>query len=395
MISVQEAISLIQKNCKPLGIEKRKVYSSLGFFLASDIFSPISLPPFNQSAMDGFAFNFDEYQNNKLLVENEIAAGDKTQQLKSGTAIRIYTGAPIPIGADTVVMQEKVEIENNILIIHDEQLKQGSNIRSVGEQVKNGEKVLEKGQLLTPATLSFIASLGINEIAVFIKPKVAIVVTGNELQQPGLLLKDGQVFESNSTALLQVLKAMYIDDVAVFIVPDDEKLITETFNKLLHQNKVDVLLVSGGVSVGKYDYVANCLQKSGVQKVFHKIKQKPGKPLYFGVLNNQLVFGLPGNPGSAFTCFYEYVYPAIQQLQYSKQPFLKKIFLPLSGNFTKKIGLTHFLKGKLFERGVMMMSHQESYKMNSFAESDCLIKIPEETENIIDGELVEVHLLPM
>jgi molybdopterin molybdotransferase len=113
------------------------------------------------------------------------------------------------------------------------------------------------------------------------------------------------------------------------------------------------------------------------------------------VLNNQLVFGLPGNPGSAFTCFYEYVYPAIQQLQNSKYPFLKKLYLPLSGSFTKKSGLTHFLKGKLFDRGVMIMSHQESYKMNSFAESDCLIQIPEETENIIDGELVEVHLLPM
>jgi molybdopterin molybdotransferase len=185
---------------------------------------------------------------------------------------------------------------------------------------------------------------------------------------------------------------MQISPVSFLAVEDD-------FDKLLHTiaqalSSADMVLLTGGVSVGNYDYVANALEVCGVTPVFHKLKQKPGKPLYFGTRDQQLVFGLPGNPSSVLTCFYEYVYPCIREQMGYAQTTLSAIQVPLLNDFSKRPGLTHFLKGYLNEEGVKILQAQESYRMQSFAVCNCLIVLPEEVMELQKGQLVEVHLLP-
>src|SRR4030095_1836296 len=198
---------------------------------------------------------------------------------------------------------------------------------------------------------------------------------GNELQQPGKSLQHGQVYESNSLALKAVLEQLHINDVEVLYASDKPEIVTSTLEKALQ--KSDVVLSTGGISVGDYDFVLQAATKCGVEKLFHKVKQRPGKPLYFGKKNNKLIFGLPGNPSSVLTCFYQYVIPALEKLS-NKNPVLKIIRAPLSKPFQKTALLTHFLKGIYDGNTVAPLDAQESYRLSSFATANCLIQVDEE-----------------
>ena len=394
MISVEEAKDLVVKNSFQLKAKKQNIEGSLHAVLSEAITSPISYPPFDQSAMDGFAIRFDDLKNPvPLEIVGESAAGAPfNSNLNAGQAIRILTGAKVPDGADAVVMQEKVSIEKGKLIVQDKALEKGSNIRSKGSQIKKGDTVLQKGQVINPGAIGLLASLGITEVSIYPAPRVTLVVTGNELVKPGDLLKDGQVFESNSYCIKSALESVNCRSVTVVLVGDDEKQTEDKLRSAIENS--DLVLASGGISVGKYDFVGNALVKLGVQNVFYKIAQKPGKPLFFGKLNSCLIFGLPGNPAAALTCFYEYVLTSIKIMQGMTDLFLEKRMLPIRSATAKKEGLSLYLKGLATDGKAEVLPGQESGNISSFSTANCLIYLPAQKGSISEGELVEIHLLP-
>ena len=234
--------------------------------------------------------------------------------------------------------------------------------------------------------------MGVTHVKVIAAPRITIIVTGNELKRVGKPLSQGEIYESNSFALEATLSSMHLKANKIISVRDNEKLVFTTIKKAIANS--DMVLITGGISVGDYDFVGTSLKKLGVKNIFYKIKQKPGKPLFFGKYKNSVIFGLPGNPAAVLSCFYEYVYTAIRMMQGRKDVFLKKNFLPISKDYSKKKGLSFFLKGKMAENSVTPLEGQESYILSSFAIADSLIYLPEECEDVKSGELVEVHILP-
>ena len=390
MISVSEARKIIQENSLPSKTEIISLKKAVGYVLAEPAISFIDTPPFRQSAVDGYAFSFNDWdKKSELKVIGEIQAGIFfNEKLKPLEAIRIFTGAMLPEGADTVVMQEKVENFKNSITIKEVNLLCGQNVRLQGSQALKGDIALHADQLLTPSGISFLAGIGVNQVSVYSKPTVSIVVTGKELIQPGLDLAKGTIYESNSFGLMAGCNQLNIEPVSIQVVDDVENEITQAVKSQL-QN--DFIILTGGVSVGEYDFVNSALEKCGVKKLFHGVKQKPGKPFFFGSTKNTLVFGLPGNPAAVMCCFYEYVVPAI--CNYTKIAGSQKIKLQLENNFTKKPGLTFFLKGKTGEHGVSILNSQESYQMNTFALADCLIELDEDKENFKKGDWVKGLML--
>ena len=390
MITVSEAKKRIIENCNPLKIELLPLLDANSLVLAEPVFSPIDTPPFNQSAMDGYAFSFAEWDGKSpFQVSREIQAGSYSiDSLKPLEAVRIFTGASLPPGSDTVVMQEKAIKNEGSITIDDKQIILGTNVRKQGSQTQKGAMALPQGQLLTPAGISFLAGIGISQVKVFAKPMVSIIVTGKELIKAGLPLSDGSIYESNSMGLSAALNQIGLNPISITIVDDQDVAIQ---NAITEQLNSDMIIITGGVSVGDYDLVPASLEKCGVEKVFHKVKQKPGKPFYFGTYHQSLVFALPGNPAAVMSCFYEYVMLAISQ--FTKKEYFKSYVLPLTKDFTKKAGLTHFLKGKMSEHGVTILDAQESYLLNSFALADCLIELEEEKEFLKKGTLVKLRMI--
>lgn len=395
MISVQEALSIIEQNIVSLKSQVLPVSEVGEHILAEDIHSPIDLPGFAQSAMDGYAFAYKDYlSGNKFTVVGEVPAGStEFPVLHHREAYRIFTGAPLPHGATAVVMQEKTELEGNILIVKDEEVEEGHNIRPAGSQIKTGQPAMSKGTLLTPGAVGFLASMGYKEVKVSSNPKVTVLITGNELIKPGMPLKKGQVYESNSFALKAALYNMGIGNVQFVHLQDNLESTVGALEEAFRQS--DLILGTGGISVGKYDFVGKALEQLGVKTLFYKVAQKPGKPLYFGKKDDKIVFALPGNPGAVLSCFYMYVYPAIKIMQGSRNVYLKKLRLPLSKKISKKNTVAGFLKARLLENKVEPLFGQESYIISSFAAADSIIYVPRETEKAEEGELVDVYLLPV
>lgn len=390
MLDVNAARQSILESCHTLPAVELPLYEASGRVLAQDLVSPVFVPPFHQSAMDGYALCFNDHIPGKpLQVAGEVPAGAVwSQPLPPASALRIYTGAPLPAGCDTVVVQEKVNVNNKDLFILDEALKPGANVRPMGSQTNRGDLVASAGALLTPALSGFLAGLGFNSVRVTALPKVAIVSTGNELVQPGNALGEGQLYESNSYSLSAALHQLGIAPLGRWRCNDDAAQLQTTIQTLLPQ--CDVLILSGGVSVGDYDFVAGALAQCGVQQVFHKVKQKPGKPLYFGCKGRTLVFGLPGNPAAVLTCYYYYILPALKKLMGQAALHQNEMVLPIAASYSKKAGLTHFLKGKISGHAVLPLYGQESYLMHSFAEADCLIVLEESKEQVEPNTLVNV-----
>lgn len=391
MISVNEAKEIIRNTIAPLSPIVLPLSDAVGYILAEDVFSPIDFPPFNQSSVDGYAMAFKD-AGERLIIKGEAAAGfDEVIALDPNHAMRIFTGAAVPANADTIVMQEKVVVENGCLLVQDKQLQKGLNFRPQGRDIQKGMIALNKHNFLSAGAIGFLAALGIAKLKVIQKPSIGIIITGNELQQPGNSLQYGQVYESNSFALKAALFHMHFTDVKISRVKDDLPLLTNELHHALNSN--DMVLVCGGVSVGDYDFVIQAANNCGVKQLFHTVKQRPGKPLYFGKKENTIVFGLPGNPSSVLTCFYEYVAIALELLM-NKRNAIQSARLPLEGNYKKQAGLTFFLKGWYDENKVMPLDAQESYRLRSFAKANCLIQLEENLEEYKTGDLVEVHRLP-
>jgi len=370
VITVEEAKNIIENNVSELR-ESVSILTkdALGFRLAEDIHAISHLPPFNQSNVDGYAVCGTGKQWN---VSAEIKAGDHTNiVLKSGEAARIFTGAMVPAGSDCVIMQERIERKENTITIADVEIKNGEHIRLKGSQIQSGELALSKGTLINPSVIGFISSMGLKEIKVFKKPSITLIITGNELQEVGTNQEPGKVYESNSSSLSAAASTMGLSIEKIVFVKDDKIKLAEAVNSVMQTT--DVLLISGGISVGDYDFVNEVLQENKTETLFYKVAQKPGKPLFFGKNKNTYVFGLPGNPASALTCFYEYVYPCLRELQGYANIHLTKVQLPLEALINKKKGLAHFLKAKASSNSVLSLEGQESFKMRSFAEANAFI----------------------
>ncbi|MES1213899.1 MAG: gephyrin-like molybdotransferase Glp [Bacteroidota bacterium] len=393
MIGVEEAKKLIRANTDVLSPAWFPLQKALSLVTAADIFSTIDIPAYPQSSMDGYAISYAGWQKNKTLkIEGESAAGTSEHIiLAPENAARIFTGAPVPMGSDTVVMQEKTKTANGLLTIDDNNLERGLNVRLKGSEIKKGELALPKHSLITPPAIGFLAGIGETEVNIYPSPRTTVIITGNELQQPGQPLQYGQVYESNSFALKAALQQLNIQYINFLRAEDTLEVLSMTLLNALQQS--DAVILTGGASVGDYDFVLQAAADCGVETIFHKIKQRPGKPLFFGKKENKLVFGLPGNPASVITCFYEYVAPALA-LMSNKTFDLQKRYAPLAKPFKKPAGLTHFLKGYYDGKTVTALHAQESYRLSSFANSNCLIQVNEEVTERIAGDDVEIHLLP-
>lgn len=391
MISVEDAKSKVLENVISTSPIVTEIKSALNHYLSEDIVAPISIPLFNQSAMDGYAFKFDNL-NEHLNIVDEIPAGDtRSININKGEAVRIFTGSKVPDSCDTVVMQELTEIIDGKLKVTDKGLKLGGNIRLKGNQITAGTIALKKGTKINAGAVGFLSALGLTETKVHQQPKVAIIATGSELIKPGKTLLEGQIYESNTFMLEAALRKQGIQP-QVFVVEDNQQATEKAIAEALKNN--DLLLLSGGISVGDYDFVKLSLENNKVEEVFYKIKQKPGKPLFFGKTEQCTIFALPGNPAAALSCFYEYVLTAINVMMGSSVPQLPQLIMPISKSYRKKAGRANFLKGITDFKTVTPLEGQGSDALQAFSLANCLIFTPEEKDVINAGEEVEIHLLP-
>jgi molybdopterin molybdotransferase len=391
MISVKEAKDLISQNIVPLKPISIELAKASGHILAADIYAKYDIPAFSQSSMDGYALKFTDHEKELTLI-GEMAAGTATNiTIQDGETSRIFTGAPLPKGADTVVMQEKITRIDGKITLQDLNLKLGLNVRDKGSEIKTAALAMEKGNLLSPAAIGFLAGIGINETSVYPMPKISIIVTGKELQQPGNILEFGQVYESNSYSLSAALKQESIEQIAVYEADDDLNILKSVLQTAIESS--DVVLLTGGVSVGDYDFVIEAAAHCGIKQIFHKVKQKPGKPLFFGTKDQKLIFGLPGNPSSVLSCYYNYVLPAVKSLS-QKTNTVMELEAELTHPYSKPAGLTHFLKGKYENGKVTPLNAQESYRLSSFAQANCLICLNETQEHFEKGDTLTIMILP-
>ncbi|MCB9235256.1 MAG: molybdopterin molybdotransferase MoeA [Bacteroidia bacterium] len=393
MISVPEAQQILLQNLFPLPHSLIQLEDAAGKMLAEDVISPASHPFFDQSAVDGYAFRYEDLgQKRELKLFREIKAGDSGEfTLPRGHAARIFTGAPLPPGADTIIMQEFVETAGEMLKLGDERLKPGGNVRPAGQQIHKGDIALPKGARLDPAAIGFLASLGIFQVNCFAQPKVHVITTGSEFAETEADLTRGKIFESNGVMLVAALREMGLEAKSTQCI-DDLPLLTEKIRDLAPQN--DLLILTGGVSIGDYDFTLPALEENQFQTLFHNVWQKPGKPLLFASKENTAAFGLPGNPRAVLVCFYEYVYPYLRALQGMKKPFLPTLRMPLVEGFNKKQGRAEFLTAAIVEDGVSLRAVQGSHMLQSFAGADALVYLPPNPFDFAPNESVEVHILP-
>lgn len=334
MISVQKARELVLENHLTIkGLKEVELNAALYETLAKDIISEYNHPFFNQSAVDGYAFKFADIQK-ELKVVTEIAAGGfVSPQLKENECYRIFTGAPVPADADTVVMQEKVDFSNGKISINDKRLKIGGNIRLVGEQIKSGQVALEKGVRLTPAAIGYLASIGIPKVPVFNLKPISVLVSGNEFANNKADFSGGKIFESNGVMLANYLKELNIKSGVSNVLDTLEESIKAI---KFAEKQSDIIIVTGGVSVGDYDFTRRALEENDYEIVFHKVAQKPGKPMLFARKDGKFVFGLPGNPKAVLMCYLLYVKPFLQKSLGVKEDLI--LDLPLGHDVSIKGG---------------------------------------------------------
>ena len=390
MIEVEQAIELIETNAAPSETERCDTNKALGYVSMQNVLSPINMPPFNQSAMDGYAIHFDDSISSYLII-GEIPAGKNPSQIKlnKGEAARIFTGAEIPVGCSSVIQQEWCTQKKNILTFNKE-IKNNLNIRPIGEEVKEGEIVIQKGCKLNAATIGFLASLGISSIEVNKKPKIGIVITGSELINLDDEWAPGKIYESNSYLLESILNTFGHNSVSIYKAKDSFDATKTAAKNAIQEN--DVVLFSGGISVGDYDHVYNVLKELNVETIFYKVKQKPGKPLYFGKVGSKAIFGLPGNPGSALTCFYIYVLRYLSIYRNVEYP-IKKQTIRLQSNYRKKAGRSEFIKAIVKGDKAEICDFQNSSMLRAFVEGNGLIYMNDKIENPKQGDRFDCYLL--
>lgn len=398
-MSVTQARRFIRDYLQPVKTrESLALRSSLGRILAEDILSPYNVPNHNNSAMDGYALNANDLTagSTTLRIAGTAFAGKAFEgAVGKGECVRIMTGAVMPEGCDTVVIQEHVQVEDD-RITFGEGVKRGQNLRYAGEDLKQGQTVFPAGHMMRPADLGLIASLGIGEVKVYRKLRVAFFSTGDELASIGQPLEAGQVYDSNRYTLYGMLTRLGVEVIDMGVVRDDPALLEQALHEAAAS--ADVILTSGGVSVGEADYMKQLLNQLG-QVVFWKIAMKPGRPLAYGKIGNAHYFGLPGNPVSVMVTFYQFVREAMLVLMGQPHPAqVPQLSVVCTGNIKKAPGRTEFQRGVLLADTdgtwkVEPIGNQGSGVLRSMSEANCFIVLEEASGNVQAGDRVNIQIL--
>ena len=400
MLTYDQALAIVLEHTPKLDVIERPLDALLGSVLAVPIRAPHDLPLFDNSAVDGYGLHAQDVAQTAtqpeltLQMAGTVQAGDRgLLTISSGSTVKILTGAPVPAGVEAVVMQEMTQVEDQRVTVQ-KAVQSGDNIRRRGEEFKQGDPVLPSNIEVTPPVIGLLASLGFTEAVVYRKPKVAIIVTGNELVSPGQPLKPGQIYESNSYGLKAALTALGCEVLSVHQVGDSLSETKITLEQAF--SEADIVLTSGGVSVGEFDWVKQAAESLGVQSHFWKVAIKPGKPSYFGSRENKLLFGLPGNPVAVLLTFHLFVLPALRKMQglpsVNIQSGMRKARLLKA--ISKKTERLDFVRGQLGqdEAGftVTPTQGQSSHMLGGLAQADCLIPFALEDSHWEAGKWVDV-----
>jgi len=397
---VDKARTLIARFLTPLtATERVHVRAALGRVLAADVISPIDVPAHDNSAMDGYAVRFADLKADgevTLKVAGSSFAGKPfAGKMQSGEAVRIMTGAVMPPEADTIVMQEHAQAKDGQVTIGTGHRK-NQNLRRAGEDLATGQVALKRGVPLRPAEVGLVSSLGIGEVTVFRKLRVAFFSTGDELVSIGNVPQAGQIFDSNRYTIHGMLARLNCEVIDMGVIRDEPLLIEAAFATAAAN--ADVVITSGGVSVGEADFVKDMLNKLG-EVLFWKIAMKPGRPLAYGKIGNAHFFGLPGNPVSVMVTFYQFVRDALLTLAgQNPVPPLPTFKVPCTSTLKKAPGRTEFQRGILTHDAlgawsVRVTGEQGSGILRSMAEANCFIILPTDQGNVAPGNLVEVQVM--
>lgn len=400
--SFEEAKSIIVNSVRPIETVYVPIKKAQGNIISQDIIAGENLPPFNNSAVDGYAVKIKNVQaatpEKPILIDtlDDVPAGKlPTTRLRSGTTVKVMTGAPVPEGTDAVVPIELTESTygNRIKVIGS--VDELANIRFVGEDVTKGEVILSAGTEVTFGNIGLLAALGFIEIPVYRRPRIGILASGDELIPIDKPLTPGKIRNSNTYMLMALAQACNADVVNLGVAKDS---ISDITNRIKKGDEADIIVCTGGASVGDRDFLKKAFAELNVQIKFTSVRQKPGKPLIYGTMDGKPVFGLPGNPVSTFVSFLEYVVPVIKKmLDYEKTDYH---YFPaiLQEDIHKHPGKTHFIRGiaTLHHDGtytVKTTGKQGSGLMTSIANANCIIHLDEETGNTHKGSKVKIHLM--
>lgn len=390
LVSYEEALTLTLDRARPLGAEEVPLDKLLGRVLLSPVAATCDLPPFDNSAVDGFAFSMSDVQDGVRwrsfrLVGESRAGTHVPESIGHGEALRVFTGAPLPPGTGAVAMQEVCVVDDGHVKV-DEAVDIEDHVRRRGCEGHLGDTIVPQ-MILTPPAIGAIASGGHSSATVFKQPTVGILVTGDELALPGSSLRPGQIFESNGTAIRAALLALGLLDPVVLRSKDDVRSVEGALRELL--DSCDVVITSGGVSVGEHDVVRPALQSAKVDQVFWGVAIKPGKPMYYGRRGNCAVFGLPGNPVSALVTFRLFVQPYVNKIS-GWSAAEKRERHVLTQSLTKRSGRAEFVPCQIRADGAHPVVGRASHKASCLAEADGLVILGSEVEIAAAGEQVDV-----
>ncbi len=395
-VSVAEARELILGSVRPPGHETVGLAAAVGRVLGETIESPVEIPPADNSAMDGYALRAADASSvpASLAVVDDLPAGKRSQRkIGPGEAARIMTGAAIPEGADAVVMVERTELEGDVVCIL-EAVKPGQHIRRAGSDVQPGTRIAEPGTVLRAAHIGMLAATGRTAIRVAARPRVAILATGDELVEPDRLEPDGRIVSSNSYALAAAISELGLEPVYLGIAADDPEQIEARFREAL---RCDVVISTGGVSVGDHDWIKQVLAGLGGQMRLWRVNMKPGAPLAFVTLEGRPVFGLPGNPVSTLVAFEQFVRPSLLKMMQHRQIFRRVEEARFTRDYEKAAGRLHFVRVELERRAdglhATPTGEQNSNILLSMVRADGLAIIAADATRVATGERVLVQLL--
>ncbi len=400
MLTVEEALKLVAANAEPLRARSVAVGEAVRLVLAEEIRSEINSPPYDKSLMDGYAVRSSDRQAERRILE-EVAAGDVPRfAVTAGAATRIMTGAPLPDGADAIVQIERTSlVDESTVRLEQVDAKAGQSVLPLGASLRVGDVVLRAGAEIRPIEIGVLAELGRGDVKVIPRPRVAILPTGNELVSANETPGPGQIRNSNGPLLSAAVARAGGAPIELEIARDDRDMLRLLVEQGLH---ADVLVLSGGVSAGKFDLVPAVLAELGVEEVFHKISLRPGKPLWFGVKRDSerrvLVFGLPGNPVSSLVCFELFVRPAIAALAGRGFVGLPTVRAALAHDFDHKGGRAAYLPSSLNRNAaadstVTILPWQGSADLATLARATCLVRLPVEPVRLAAGAMVDAVLI--
>ncbi|HCD05556.1 MULTISPECIES: bifunctional molybdopterin-guanine dinucleotide biosynthesis adaptor protein MobB/molybdopterin molybdotransferase MoeA [unclassified Methylophaga] len=395
-LRVEEARQRILQQITPISCwRKVALRDALGQVLHKDVISPLSVPPHANSAMDGYALRGKDLQNLPIslkLIGSAFAGRPFDKSVNAGECVRIMTGAMMPDGCDTVIMQEQAEVHDDLITLHGEH-HAGENVRLAGEDIQAGAVVLRAGHRIIPADLGLLASLGLAEVSVRRRIRVAFFSTGDELRSVGEALSPGDIYDSNRYTLYAMLKRLDAEIIDMGVVTDTPDAIRTALVEATRE--ADVVITSGGVSVGEADYVKQLLEELG-EVNFWKIAMKPGRPLAYGKITDTHFFGLPGNPVSVMVTFYQFVQPALNKLAgaINQAPLILQAIA--AEKIRKRPGRFEFQRGFLRNNNdnhleVTMTGEQGSGILHSMSHANCFILLDEDCDGIAPGQSVTVQ----